>query len=263
MNLSPLRIGIAGIAGRVGRLLCEEISSTHATISGGTSLSKDLLNLTCQVPVFDEIEALINVSDVIIDFTNASITGRHAKALQNSQTAWILGTTGISDEDQNLIEETSKTIPIVQAANFSPGVALMIRLASEMAKALPAENYDVEILEAHHRQKVDAPSGTAIAIGEAIAKGRQVDLKQVQEVGRYGVTGARKKNAIGFASLRGGQIVGEHSAFFISDVEEISLTHKAFDRRIFARGAVRSAFWSVDKPAGLYGLSHVLGLDSI
>ncbi|CAI3941500.1 4-hydroxy-tetrahydrodipicolinate reductase (DapB) (PDB:1ARZ) (PUBMED:29684280) [Commensalibacter communis] len=264
MTSSPLRIGIAGITGRVGRLLVEEVQQQeNAVLSGGTALSKDINNLSDTVPVFDNIDALIQVSDVIIDFTNAAITGTHAKAFKNSHVAWVLGTTGISEETQRLIQEAASTVPVIQAANFSPGVTLMLRLAGELAKALPATHYDAEIVETHHRQKVDAPSGTALAIGESIAKARNVQLKDVKESGRDGVTGARKEGAIGFAALRGGQIVGEHSAIFLSDVEEISLTHKAFDRRIFAKGAVRSALWSAGKPAGLYGMTHVLGLDPV
>lgn len=264
MPQSSLRIGIAGITGRVGRLLCEALSSHKDVIlSGGTSLSKDIHHLPDSIQILPDITSLIKQSDVIIDFTNASITEKHAKAFKNSQTAWILGTTGITETTQKLIEETSKTIPIVQAANFSPGVTIITRLAAELAKALPMDQYDAEIVEIHHRQKVDAPSGTALAIGESIAKARKVDLKSVAEIGRKGFTGARKENAIGFSSLRGGQIVGEHSAIFLSDVEEITLTHKAFDRRIFAKGAIRAAFWSVNKPAGLYDMNHVLGLDPI
>ncbi|MDI2091193.1 4-hydroxy-tetrahydrodipicolinate reductase [Commensalibacter oyaizuii] len=263
MTSSSLRIGIAGITGRVGRLLVEEIIAQNLSLSGGTSLSKDIQNLPNGTIIFETIDELAKVSDVIIDFTNASTTAIHARALKDSNVAWIIGTTGISDIDQKLVQETAMTIPVVQAANFSPGVTLITRLAGELAKALPANQYDAEILETHHRQKVDAPSGTAIAIGEAIAKARHVDLKSVKEAGRDGVTGARKENAIGFASLRGGQIVGEHSAIFLSDVEEIVLTHKAFDRRIFAKGAVRSALWSVNKPPKLYGMTHVLGLDPL
>ncbi|MDI2112694.1 4-hydroxy-tetrahydrodipicolinate reductase [Commensalibacter nepenthis] len=264
MTSSPLRIGIAGITGRVGRLLVEEVQQQeNAVLSGGTALSKDIKTISDTVPVFDTIDALIQVSDVIIDFTNASITATHAKAFKNSHVAWVLGTTGIDEDTQRLIQEAASIVPVIQAANFSPGVTLMLRLAGELAKALPASQYDAEIVETHHRQKVDAPSGTALAIGESIAKARNVQLKDVKNSGRDGVTGGRKEGAIGFAALRGGQIVGEHSAIFLSDVEEISLTHKAFDRRIFAKGAVRSALWSAGKPAGLYGMNHVLGLDPV
>lgn len=264
MPISSLRIGIAGITGRVGRLLTQEITSQEkAILSGGTSLSQDIHDLPDTIQIMPDITSLIKQSDIIIDFTNASATENHAKAFKNSQTAWILGTTGISETVQALINDVSKTIPIVQAANFSPGVTLITRLAAELAKALPAAQYDAEIVETHHRQKVDAPSGTALAIGESIAQARNIDLKTIAEIGRKGFTGARKENAIGFSSLRGGQIVGEHSAIFLSDVEEITLTHKAFDRRIFAKGAIRAAFWSINKPAGLYTMNHVLGLDAI
>lgn len=262
MNKTPVRIGVAGISGRVGRLLAEEISLLkNATLVGGTALSKDIDQLREKTNIFDKIEPLIEKSDVIIDFTNAVITQYHAEALRNSGVAWILGTTGITPETQIQIDETAKMIPVVQSANFSPGVTLITRLAMQLAKALPAEQYDAEILEIHHRQKVDAPSGTALAIGEAIAEGRGVDLSVVREINRQGFVGARKEGTIGFASLRGGQIVGEHSAMFISDVERITLTHEAFERRIFAKGAIRSAFWAVGKPNGLYGMGHVLGLD--
>jgi 4-hydroxy-tetrahydrodipicolinate reductase len=151
-------------------------------------------------------------------------------------------------------------VAVVYAANFSAGVNLVLALAERMGAALPAEAYDAEIVEMHHRQKVDAPSGTAIGIGRAVAKGRGVVLEDVTESGRHGHTGARRTGAIGFAALRGGQVVGEHSLIFAAGSEHISLTHRAFDRRTFATGAVRAALWAVDRPPGLYTMMDVLGM---
>jgi 4-hydroxy-tetrahydrodipicolinate reductase len=149
---------------------------------------------------------------------------------------------------------------VVYAANFSAGVNLVLALAERIAAALPAESYDAEIVEMHHRQKVDAPSGTAIGMGRAVAKGRGVNLQDVIESGRDGHTSARKTGAIGFAALRGGQVVGEHSLIFAAASEHIVLTHRAFDRRTFATGAVRAALWAVSQPPGLYSMMDVLGM---
>jgi 4-hydroxy-tetrahydrodipicolinate reductase len=149
---------------------------------------------------------------------------------------------------------------VVYASNFSAGVNLVLALAERMGATLPAETYDAEIIEMHHRQKVDAPSGTAVAMGRAVAKGRGMQLDDVMESGRHGHTGARKTGAIGFAALRGGQVVGEHSLIFASATEHIVLTHRAFDRRTFATGAVRAAHWVVSQPPRLYTMMDVLGM---
>jgi 4-hydroxy-tetrahydrodipicolinate reductase len=149
---------------------------------------------------------------------------------------------------------------VVYAANFSAGVNLVLALAERMGATLPAEQYDAEIVEMHHRQKVDAPSGTAIGMGRAVAKGRGVALNDVIESGRNGHTGARKTGAIGFAALRGGQVVGEHTLLFASGTEHIALTHRAFDRRVYATGAVRAALWLSGRKPGLYSMMDVLGM---
>jgi 4-hydroxy-tetrahydrodipicolinate reductase len=159
------------------------------------------------------------------------------------------------------VNAAAKKICIVQAANFSPGVNLVLALAERLARALPPEEYDAEILEMHHRQKVDAPSGTALALGRAVAAGRDADFDAVVQLGRTGHTGPRAQGAIGFAALRGGQVVGEHTLLFASSTEHIALTHRAFDRRVFARGAVRAAFWAKGKPPGLYSMMDVLGMN--
>jgi 4-hydroxy-tetrahydrodipicolinate reductase len=241
------RIGIAGLAGRMGRLLAEETLTAKATLSGGIGRDGD-------------ITTLASASDVVIDFTHASTAARHAKVLAEASTAYVLGTSGLSAADEAAVAEAARRIPIVYAANFSPGVTLLLALATQMAAALPAETYDAEILEMHHRQKVDAPSGTAIALGRAVAAGRGVALDAVKESGRDGHTGARATGAIGFAALRGGQVVGEHTLIFAAADEQIALTHRAFDRRAFASGAIRAALWVVGRPPGLYGMRDVLGL---
>jgi 4-hydroxy-tetrahydrodipicolinate reductase len=251
------RIGIAGISGRMGQLLVEEVAAAGAVLSGGTRRSQPA---TSPVPLFADVAALAAASDVVIDFTRAGTAEAHAAALVTSGKPWVLGTSGLSAAEEAAVAEAAKTIPIVYAANFSAGVTLVLALAEEMGAALPAAQYDAEIVEMHHRQKVDAPSGTAIGMGRAVARGRGVDLQDVMQSGRDGHTGPRPTGAIGFAALRGGQVVGEHSLLFAGSDEQIILTHRAFDRRTFAAGAVRAALWVQDRVPMLYSMRHVLGL---
>lgn len=256
-----MRIGIAGIAGRVGRLLVQEVGLAGAELSGGTVRPGSTVpSPDPDVFVFEDLAALAAQSDVVIDFTHFDTVAAHADTLSGSGTSWILGTTGLSPETQASVERAARHIPIVQAANFSPGVALVLDLARRMALALPADLYDAEILEMHHRQKVDAPSGTALALGHVVAGARGVRLDDVRESGRDGHTGPRGPGAIGFAALRGGQIVGEHTLIFTSGSEQLALTHRAFDRAVFAAGAVRAALWAEGRSPGLYGMEDVLGL---
>ena len=252
-----LRIGIAGITGRMGQLLVEEVRAAGAELVGGTSRTKPAPQ---GVSLFPDIAALTAASDVVIDFTNAATARPYAAAMAASGKAWILGTSGLSATDEAAVEEAARRIPVVYASNFSAGVNLVLALAERMGAALPAETYDAEIMEMHHRQKVDAPSGTAVGMGRAVAKGRGVALSDVTESGRHGHTGARKTGAIGFAALRGGQVVGEHTLIFAAATEHITLTHRAFDRRAFATGAVRAAHWVAGKPARLYSMMDVLGM---
>jgi 4-hydroxy-tetrahydrodipicolinate reductase len=247
-------IGIAGIAGRMGRLLVEEVAAAGATIAGGIDRHAD------PAANFSDIAALAAAAEVVVDFTHASTAQPHARALREAGTAWVLGTTGLSAADEAEVARTAEVVPVVYAPNFSTGVNLVLALAERMAAALPADTYDAEIVEMHHRQKVDAPSGTAIGLGRAVARGRGVDLEAVKESGRDGPTGPRKPGAIGFAALRGGQVVGEHTLLFASGTEHIAITHRAFDRRAFASGAVRAALWTAGRPPGLYSMMDVLGM---
>ena len=252
-----IRIGIIGIGGRMGGLLASEVMTAGAALAGGTSRASWP---DAPFPVFTDLAELAASSDVVVDFTHASAASGHAEVLAECRTPWILGTSGLSLAAEAVVTVASRDIAIVYAANFSPGANLVLALAREMAAALPAEEYDAEIVEMHHRQKVDAPSGTAIGLGRAVAAGRGVRLEDVRESGRDGHTGPRRPGAIGFAALRGGQVVGEHTLLFASAHEHIALTHRAFDRRAFATGAVRAAFWAAARPPGLYGMGDVLGM---
>ena len=243
-----LRIGIAGIAGRMGQLLSEEVAAAGATLAGGTKRG-------------DDPRALFAASDVVIDFTHAHSAPAHAALAAELGKGLVLGSSGLSAEEEKAVAEAAQRAPIVYAANFATGVNLVLAMAEKLAAALPAEQYDAEIVEMHHRQKVDAPSGTAVAMGRAVAKGRGTTLEEAgRESGRDGHCGARKTGTIGFAALRGGQVVGEHTLLFAAGSEHIALTHRSFDRRAYATGAVRAAQWLRGRAPGLYSMSDVLGL---
>ncbi len=232
----------------MGRLLVEEVERVGVGFAGGSSRSGH------------GIEGALAGANVAIDFTHASTVQRHAALFAQAGVAWVLGTSGLSATDETAVRAAAERIPVVYAANFAPGVALVLAIAERMAAALPSERYDAEIVEMHHRQKVDAPSGTAIGLGRAVARGRGVALESVMQGGRAGHTGPRPPGAIGFASLRGGQVVGEHTLLFAAGDEHIALTHRAFDRRVFAAGAVQAAGWAVGRSAGLYDMADVLGM---
>lgn len=251
-------IGVAGIAGRMGRLVAEEAGVAGLKVAGG--IDRPGAAVPAGVPLLADITALAAASDVVVEFTHASTVQAHAAAIAAAGCCWVLGTTGLSPADEAAVAAAAKLVAVVHAPNFSPGVNLLLALAEQMAAALPADSYDAEIVEMHHRQKVDAPSGTAVGMGRAVAKGRKVNLADVMESGRDGHTGARKTGAIGFAALRGGQVVGEHTLLFAAATEHIALTHRAFDRRAFATGAVRAAIWVVGRKPGLYSMMDVLGM---
>jgi 4-hydroxy-tetrahydrodipicolinate reductase len=248
-----IRIGIAGATGRMGTLLVQEVSESKAIYGGGTSrqagpnLVQDIIELAARC-------------DLVIDFTAPATVQPHAAALAQAGVAWVLGTTGLAAADEAAVMAASARIPIIAAPNFSPGVNLVLALARQLGAALPAETFDAEILEMHHRQKRDAPSGTALAIGREVAAGRGAGLADVMVSGRNGQAGPRADGEIGFATLRGGQIFGSHSLIMTAADEQITLTHHAFNRKIFAAGALRAALWLYGKPPGLYTMADVLGL---
>lgn len=255
-----IRIGITGIAGRMGRLLAEEAAAAGCAVSGGT-LGASGKPGPAGAAILPDAAALFAASDVVIDFTHAHTAPAHAAAAVAAGKPLILGSSGLSGAEEAAVAEAAKRVPIVYAANFAPGVNLFLAIAERMAAALPPEQYDAEIVEMHHRQKVDSPSGTAIALGRAVAKGRGTTLEEAgRESGRDGHHGARKTGTIGFAALRGGQVVGEHSLIFAAGSEQVILSHRSFDRRVYATGAVRAAQWIVTQKPALYDMKHVLGM---
>ncbi len=265
-----MKIGIVGCAGRMGRMLVAEVLAAEGcSLAGGTEhgespfLGQDVAALAGHEPaglaVTDDADALFAAADVIIDFTLPQATIGHGEAAARHGAAWVIGTTGLDGAQQAAVEKAAESTAVVQAANYSVGVNLLLGLTTQVAGILESD-YDIEILEMHHRHKVDAPSGTALALGHAAAEGRGVDLEAVSDKVRDGHTGARTVGDIGFATLRGGDVVGDHSVIFAADGERIALTHKASNRSVFARGAVRAARWSADQKPGLYSMRDVLGL---
>ncbi|MGB0491959.1 MAG: 4-hydroxy-tetrahydrodipicolinate reductase [Paracoccaceae bacterium] len=207
----------------------------------------------------DPIKVIAN-AEAVIDFTTPSATVEFSKLAAQARAVHIIGTTGMSEDDLERIEAASFHSVIVRAGNMSLGVNLLVALTKKVAAALDSE-FDIEIIEAHHNQKVDAPSGTALMLGKAAAKGRDISLAKSSERGRDGITGAREKGSIGFASIRGGDIVGKHDVLFASSGEQLTLSHNATDRNIFARGALKAALWGRDKEPGEYDMMDVLGLE--
>jgi 4-hydroxy-tetrahydrodipicolinate reductase len=268
--MEPLKIGIVGAAGRMGAMLvrqvqaqgeaCRLIGATER--AGSPALGKDAGELAGVGPLGVVIAAdpvdLFARADAVIDFTAPAATVAHAALAAQGKCIHVIGTTGLEAAHDAEIQKAARHTAIVRAANFSVGVNLLLALTRRTA-ALLDEEFDVEIVEMHHRHKVDAPSGTALALGEAAAAGRGVALHDVAVRARDGIIGARKRGAIGFAALRGGDVVGDHTVIFAADGERLELGHKASSRQIFARGAVRAALWARGKPPGLYSMQDVLG----
>ena len=258
-----LRIAIAGGNGRMGRTLIDLVTEHDDMELAGVTLAPDEAVPTpapADAALYaHDAAAVVARADVLVDFTTPAASIEHGALCAEYGVAWVLGTTGMNAAEQSVVETSSGRIAVCQAANFSTGVNLMLRLAELAARAVDDET-DLEVIEAHHKHKVDAPSGTALAIGKALAAGRGIDLDEHAVMSREGITGARPDGAIGFATIRGGDIVGEHTAMFISEGERIELTHKAETRLAFARGALRAARWLAGEPAGLYDMQDVLQL---
>ena len=264
-----MKIGMVGCAGRMGRMLVETIVGTpDCEPAGGTeapgsdAIGRDLGAVagtgTLDLIVGDDAKALFEAADVVIDFTTPGASVLHADLAAAAGTALVIGTTGLNADQVKAIKKAAAAVPIVHAANMSVGVNLVLGLTRQVAGLL-GYDYDIEVVEMHHRHKVDAPSGTALAIGRAAAEGRGVDLDSVSQRVRDGHTGPRGVGDIGFATLRGGDVVGEHTVIFAGDGERIEITHKAAARAVFARGAVRAALWLADRKPGLYSMHDVLG----
>jgi 4-hydroxy-tetrahydrodipicolinate reductase len=264
-----MKIGIVGATGRMGQMLIKQVHATDGcTLVGATNRptvdqkGKDVGELagvgTIGVKLGDDAAALFKAAEVVIDFTVPAATLAHIKLAGEHGCNLIIGTTGLTGEHDTAIAEATKKVVIMQAPNMSAGVVMVTALAEQVARSLGAE-YDIEVLEMHHRHKIDAPSGTALALGAAAAKGRGIDLKDAVRT-RDGHTGARPRGPVGFATLRGGDVVGDHSVIFATDGERVELTHKAQSRVIYAAGAVRAALWTQGKKPGRYTMRDVLGL---
>ena len=240
------KIGIIGSKGRMGAALVAAISEADLTHAGGVDQGGD-------------IAALAAVSDVLVDFSSPNALEATLDACIAAGKPIVIGTTGLEERHHFLIDSAAQEIAVLQTGNTSLGVNMLGFLVREAASRL-GEDWDIEITEMHHRHKVDAPSGTALLLGEAAAKGRGIDLAEKCERGRDGITGARKPGSIGFASLRGGSVAGDHNVIFASEGESITLSHRAEDRAIFARGALKAAAWLKTQGKGRYDMSGVLGI---
>lgn len=257
-----LSIAIAGVAGRMGQALIRAAADDpRFRISGGTARVQLVdAEIAPGATATNDVAAAAASADVWIDFTTPAATVAALAALPRTRVrAAIVGTTGTSAADEAAVAETAKRIAVVRSGNFSLGVNLLAALVREAAAKLGA-NWDIEISEAHHRNKVDAPSGTALMLGEAAAQGRGTSLSLARLPPHDGLTGARREGGIGYSVVRAGGIIGEHHVRFASEREVLTLSHEALDRALFADGALTAALWAADKPAGLYTMANVLGL---
>ncbi|MDQ7004275.1 MAG: 4-hydroxy-tetrahydrodipicolinate reductase [Ghiorsea sp.] len=255
-----MRIIITGASGRMGQMLVRAVNEAEGvTLAGATERQgSPLVGQNIGVIVVDDMKKCAE-ADVVIDFTAPEACLNHARFVAEYNMAIVIGTTGFDTKQQAELDGILANTPTVVAANYSVGVNLALNLIEQAAKVLNAD-YDAEIYEAHHKHKVDAPSGTALAMGKALAQGRGVNLDDVAVYNREGITGARESGSVGFSVVRGGNIVGDHKAMFIADEERIEINHFASDRMVFAKGAVRAALWLTQQDAGRYDMQDVLGL---
>ena len=265
------RIAVMGAAGRMGKTLVDAVQQrsplsglTAAIVRPGSSLiGADAGELAALgrigVPLSADLQAVVEDFDVLIDFTLPEVMLKNLEICRTSGKAMVIGTTGLNAGQKQLLVEAGKDIPIVFAANFSVGVNLSLKLL-DMAARVMGDDADIEIIEAHHRHKIDAPSGTALRMGEVIADALGRDLQKVAVYGREGHTGARDRETIGFATVRGGDVVGDHTVLFAAEGERLEIIHKASSRMTFAKGAVRAALWLDGRQAGLYDMQDVLDL---
>jgi 4-hydroxy-tetrahydrodipicolinate reductase len=268
--MAELKIGVVGAGGRMGQMLVRTVADTPETRlvaaseqPGSPALGRDAGELaglgTLGVAVSDNSEALFERADAVLEFSAPAATVAHAALAARLGRIHVIGTTGIDAAGEASLAEAARSAPIVYAPNMSVVVTVFMSVVEQVA-ALLGPDYDIEVVEIHHRHKVDAPSGTAIGLGKAAAAGRGIALDEAADWARHGHTGARQRGHIGFAALRGGDVVGDHTVIFAGEAERLELTHRCTGRQIYARGAVRSALWARDKPPGLYGMKDVLGL---
>jgi len=265
-----MKIGIVGCAGRMGGMLVAEVLGRDgcelaggSEVPGSEAVGKDVAALAgfdaAGILITDDANAMFAHVDVVVDFTLPQATIENARLAALHGAALVIGTTGLNADQQAAVDAAAAKVAVVQAANMSVGINLLLGLTAQVA-AILGEEYDIEIVEMHHRHKVDAPSGTALALGQAAADGRGVDLDAVAQKVRDGHTGERRAGDIGFATLRGGDVAGDHTVMFAGEGESVLLAHKAGSRAVFARGAIRAALWCDGKAPGKYSMRDVLGL---
>jgi 4-hydroxy-tetrahydrodipicolinate reductase len=265
-----IKIAVAGVAGKMGRRIAD-LCLSHEMVklsgafeaSGNPTIGLDVAEILgakpCGVTISDNIRDAMKTSDVLIDFTSIESTLQNARFCSENKKAIVIGTTGISNDQIAIIKTLSKGIPIVMAPNMSVGVNLLLKVLAQVASVL-GDEYDIEIIEAHHRLKKDAPSGTALKMAEVIAKSVNRDLNEVGVYSRKGIIGERSKKEIGIQTIRAGDIVGEHTVIFGGIGERIEISHKVSSRDTFAKGAIRAAIWLNDKTSGFYDMQDVLGI---
>ncbi len=268
--MADMKLAVMGAGGRMGQALVRAVQEIDGCVIAGGSeregsalIGKDVAEVAglepCGVLITDDVLQMFSQVEGVLDFTVPVATTGFAKFAAQARIPHIIGTTGFASEEDEKLLAASRHCPMVKAGNMSLGVNLLTALTQKIANTLDM-SFDIEIVEMHHKHKVDAPSGTALMLGEAAAKGRGIDLEETAVRSRDGMVGPRKVGDIGFATLRGGSVVGDHSVIFAGEGERIVLTHKAEDRQIFARGAVKAALWAKGKPPGLYSMMDVLGL---
>ena len=268
-----MRIAVVGVSGRMGAVLCKAaVQAERATLAvaaarpGSDSVGKDAGECVgigaLGIKVVDDLAAAVDQFDVLVDFTRPDASMAFIELCRQAGKKIVIGTTGYSDAQKAAIAEAAKDVAIVLAPNMSVGVNLALKLLALAAKVM-GDYTDIEVIEAHHRHKIDAPSGTALRMGEVIADALGRDLKDCAIYGREGITGERDRKTIGFSTIRAGDIVGDHTVMFADEGERLEITHKATSRMTFANGAVRAAVWLKDKPNGLYDMQDVLGLSTL
>ena len=270
-NKKMINVGVIGAGGRMGRMLIEATQDNPQTTlsaaierQGSSLVGADAGEVAAigrlEIQIIDDLKAVISDIDVLIDFSLPAATEQNMQVCAEHNVAMVIGTTGFNEQQEQVLATASEQIAIVYAGNYSTGVNLSLKLLGLAAKAF-GKDADVEIIEAHHKHKIDAPSGTAYMMAEAVAEARGQNLKDVAIYGREGQTGAREAGTIGIHAIRGGEIIGDHTVMFIADGEVVEITHRARARMTFAAGAVRAATWIVQQPVGQYNMQDVLGLN--
>lgn len=266
-----INVGVIGAGGRMGRMLIEAVQDNAQTTlnaaierQGSSLVGADAGEVAAigrlEVQIVDDLKAVINDIDVLIDFSLPDATEQNMQICAANKVAMVIGTTGFNEQQEQVLKQASKQIAIVYAGNYSTGVNLSLKLLAMAAKAF-GNDADVEVIEAHHKHKIDAPSGTAYMMAEAVAEARGQNLKDVAIYGREGQTGEREAGSIGIHAIRGGEIIGDHTVMFIADGEVVEITHRARARMTFAAGAVRAATWVIKQEVGQYNMQDVLGLN--